>query len=73
MIRYGALFLTEAALNEAIWRTQPDQFWVVWHRPVLLAVSIAFSVAQLPFLMKHAKMGEAELQAEQEAKLPPQG
>jgi intracellular septation protein len=67
MIRYGALFLSEAALNEAIWRTQPDQVWVVWHRPLLLALSIAFSLAQLPFLMKHAKLGEAELQAEHQA------
>mgnify|MGYP001604949366 CR=1 FL=1 len=73
MIRYGALFLTEAALNEAIWRTQPDQVWVVWHRPVLLAVSIGFSVAQLPFLMKHAKLGEAELRAEHEGETGPSG
>ncbi len=64
MIRYGLLFLAEAALNETIWRTQPDQVWVVWHRPLLLALSITFSVAQLPFLMKHAKMGEAELEAD---------
>ncbi len=66
MIRYGVLFLAEAALNEAIWRTQPDQVWVVWHRPMLLALSITFSLAQIPFLMKHAKMGEAEESAAQE-------
>lgn len=71
MIRYGALFLTAAALNEAIWRTQPDQVWVVWHRPLLLALSITFSVAQVPFLMKHTKMGEAELEAERASPAEP--
>lgn len=60
MIRYGGLFLTEAAINEALWRTQPEQIWVVWHRPVLLAASVLFSVAQVPFLMKHAHMGDSE-------------
>jgi len=28
-------------------------------------------VAQLPFLMKHAKLGEAELQAEHQGESPP--
>jgi intracellular septation protein len=59
MIRYGGLFVTEAVVNEALWRTQPDQTWVVWHRPVLLALSVLFSVAQVPFLMKHAHMGDS--------------
>ena len=58
MIRYGCLFLTEAAVNEAFWRSQPEQTWVVWHRPVLLAISVLFSLSQIPFLMKHALMGE---------------
>ncbi len=58
MIRYGCLFVTEACVNEAMWRTQSDAIWVVWHRPVLLALSIGFSVAQVPFLMKHAAMGD---------------
>jgi intracellular septation protein len=58
MIRYGVFFLFEAALNEAFWRTQPDAVWVVWHRPVLLALSLTFSFAQVPFLMKHAHMGD---------------
>ena len=58
MIRYGLFFLFQAALNEAFWRTQPDAIWVLWHRPVLLALSLVFSFAQVPFLMKHAHMGD---------------
>ena len=65
MIRYGGLFLTEAAVNEAFWRTQPEQAWVVWHRPVLLSISILFSLAQIPFLMKHAQMGEDAVKAQE--------
>ena len=60
MIRYGAFFLCEAALNEAFWRTQTDAVWVLWHRWLLLGLSIAFSLAQVPFLMKHAQMGEEQ-------------
>jgi intracellular septation protein len=59
MIRYGVFFLVEAGLNEAFWRTQPEQTWVVWHRPFFLALSVIFSLAQAPFLMKHAHMGDA--------------
>jgi intracellular septation protein len=59
MIRYGVFFLVEAALNEAFWRTQPEATWVVWHRPFFLVLSLGFSLAQVPFLMKHAQMGEA--------------
>jgi intracellular septation protein len=58
MIRYGLFFLFEAGLNEAFWRTQPEGAWVVWHRPVFLVLSLAFSLAQVPFLMKHAQLGE---------------
>jgi hypothetical protein len=32
----------------------------------LLAVSILFSLAQIPFLMKHAQMGEAERRADEQ-------
>jgi len=70
MIRYGALFITEAVLNEALWRTLPDQTWVVWHRPALLALSVLFSVAQVPFLMKHAQMGEAEWSHTEQTQVP---
>jgi len=59
MIRYGVFFLVEAGLNEIFWRTQPEATWVVWHRPFFLVLSLAFSLAQVPFLMKHAQIGEA--------------
>jgi intracellular septation protein len=64
MIRYGCFFLFEAALNEVFWRTQPEARWVVLHRPLYLGLSLLFSFAQVPFIMKHAHMGEEDAKAE---------
>ena len=41
MIRYGALFMAEAALNEALWRTQPDADLVVAVAPARAAGAVA--------------------------------
>ena len=64
-IRYGLFFLFEAALNEAVWRTQPDAVWVLFRMPGLLILSILFSLTQLPFLLKHAHEAPAEDAPEQ--------
>jgi intracellular septation protein len=53
-VRYGLLFLAQAAINEVFWRTQPEALWVTFHMPLLLGVSVVFSLTQAPFLMKHA-------------------
>lgn len=53
-IRYGCLFIVQAIVNEVFWRTQPEALWVTFHMPLLLAMSILFSVSQAPFIMKHA-------------------
>lgn len=53
-IRYALLFIGQAVVNEVFWRTQPESVWVTFHMPVLLAISILFSLTQAPFLMKHA-------------------
>jgi intracellular septation protein len=52
-VRYGLLFIVQAAVNEVFWRTQPDAIWITFHMPVLLAMSLIFSFTQAPFLMKH--------------------
>lgn len=59
-IRYALLFIAQAAINEVFWRTQPESVWVTFHMPVLLAISILFSLTQAPFLMKHAHEAPAE-------------
>ena len=53
-LRYGVFFLALAALNEAIWRTQPDTVWVLFRFPGLMILTVLFAVSQAPLMMKYA-------------------
>ena len=53
-LRYGIFFLALAALNEAIWRTQPDTIWVLFRFPGLMILTVLFAVSQAPLMMKYA-------------------
>lgn len=57
-LHYGLFFLALAALNEVVWRTQPDDVWVVFRFPGLLILSVVFSFSQVPLMMKYAKTDE---------------
>jgi len=57
-LRYGVFFAALAAANEAVWRTQSDSVWVLFRFPGLMVLTLAFSLLQAPFLMKHLKGGE---------------
>ena len=63
-IRYGVFFLAMAALNEAVWRTQPDGVWVLFRFPGLLILSLLFSASQVPAIMKDMKAMEAAAELE---------
>jgi intracellular septation protein len=63
-LRYGFFFLFQAALNEAVWRTQPETVWVLFRFPGLQILALVFSFSQLPLMMKAMK--ETELQEEVE-------
>ena len=52
MLRYGAWFALVAVANEWVWRTQPDATWVTF-RTALLPAAVAFSLLQLPFMLRH--------------------
>ncbi|MBO9558883.1 MAG: septation protein IspZ [Caulobacter sp.] len=65
-IRYGAYFVVAAAINEAVWRTQPDAVWVWFKFPGLAVLTVLFSFTQVPFLMKH--MHDTDAPAAEEAK-----
>jgi intracellular septation protein len=53
--RYAAFFLAMAALNLAVWKTQPEAVWVFFRFPGLLILALLFSAAQAPLMMKHMK------------------
>jgi intracellular septation protein len=58
-LRFGLFFVVLAALNEAIWRTQPDSVWVLFRMPGLPILTFLFSFTQVPMMMKDAKAMEA--------------
>ncbi|MDP3750127.1 MAG: inner membrane-spanning protein YciB [Phenylobacterium sp.] len=57
-LHYAVFFLALAALNEAVWRTQPDDIWVAFRFPGILILTVIFSFAQVPLMMKYAKTDE---------------
>lgn len=50
---FGLFFLAMAVLNEAVWRTQTEQFWVNFKVFGLMALTFAFSLTQIPVLNRH--------------------
>ena len=63
-IRYGAFFLAMAALNEAVWRTQPDSVWVLFKFPGMEILILLFSASQVPMMMKDMKAVETAAELE---------
>lgn len=55
-VNYALFFLALAALNEAVWRTQTDAVWVLFRFPGLLILTLIFSVAHAPLLMKYVRV-----------------
>lgn len=51
-LRYGLFFASVATINEIIWRTQSDDFWVAFRGGLWMA-SAAFGIWQVFFIMKH--------------------
>jgi intracellular septation protein len=52
-LRYGLFFAAMAVLNEVVWRTQPTDTWVTFKVFGILGLTVLFSVAQVPLLMRH--------------------
>ncbi len=55
-VRWGLFFFAMAALNEVIWRTQSEEFWVNFKVFGFLPLTFVFTLLQLPFIQKHGKM-----------------
>lgn len=63
-IRYGVFFLAMAALNEAVWRTQPASVWVLFKFPGMEILILLFSASQAPMIMKDIKAVETAAELE---------
>lgn len=55
-VRWGLFFFFSAALNEFIWRTQSEEFWVNFKLIGFFPLTLLFTLTQVPFIMKHGKM-----------------
>ena len=53
-VRYAGLFFVLAILNEIVWRTQSEEFWVGFKMGGPILLIIVFTVVHLPFFQKHA-------------------
>jgi len=53
-LRWGLFFLFLAVLNEVVWRTQSDDFWVAFKVWATMPITIIFAMAQLPLLTRYA-------------------
>jgi intracellular septation protein len=55
--RWTIYFVCIAALNEVLWRTQTQEFWINFKVFGLLPLSIIYGLAQIPLLAKHREPG----------------
>jgi intracellular septation protein len=53
-LRWGVFFIFLAILNEVVWRTQSDAFWVAFKVWATMPITIVFAALQLPLLTKYA-------------------
>ena len=57
-LRWGLFFIAMAAVNEIVWRTQTEDFWVKFKVFGFVPLTILFAISQTPLMMKHELKGE---------------
>ena len=53
IIRWVGFFIFLAILNEAVWRTQTEEFWVNFKVWGMLPITIVYTGFQIPLINKH--------------------
>ncbi len=59
-VRWGVFFLFLAVLNEIVWRNFTDDTWVAFKVWGTMPITILFTLAQMPLIMKHTVASEGE-------------
>ena len=52
-LRWGLFFLFLALINEKVWRNFSENFWVNFKVFGMLPITITFTLAQMPYMMRH--------------------
>lgn len=58
--RWGLFFLVLAVLNEVVWRTQTEDFWVSFKVFGIMPLTVVFALAQTPLLMRYERKDAAK-------------
>lgn len=53
--RWGLFFLFLAVLNEVVWRTQTEDFWVNFKVFGIMPITVLFALAQTPLLSRYER------------------
>lgn len=53
-LRWGVFFLFLAVLNEVVWRNFSDDAWITFKLWGTMPITILFTMAQMPLIMKHS-------------------
>jgi intracellular septation protein len=51
--RWGVFFLFLAVVNEVVWRTQTQDFWVNFKVFGIMPITLVFALAQTPLILRH--------------------
>ena len=58
IMRWVGFFIFLAILNEAVWRTQTEEFWINFKVWGILPITFIFTAFQLPLIQKYKKSEE---------------
>ena len=58
VVRWVGFFILLALLNEAVWRTQTEEFWINFKVWGILPITFIFTAFQLPLIQKYKKSEE---------------
>ena len=58
IMRWVGFFIFLAVLNEAVWRTQTEEFWINFKVWGILPITFIFTAFQLPLIQKYKKSEE---------------
>jgi intracellular septation protein len=57
-LRWAFFFLVMALVNEFVWRTQTEDFWVKFKVFGFVPLTVLFALSQTPLMLKHELKGE---------------
>lgn len=58
-LRWGLFFFVLAMINEVVWRTQTEDFWVAFKVWGIMPITLAFALSQTPLILRHELKDDA--------------